>query len=245
MFQIQEIETEYGTINISKNPSTGTLIYKVGDRQQGAIDSSGISLAYYIHAIFDLLTQANARNILMIGGAGCTLGTLLARAQCKVTIVDINQACFVVARQHFGLPDCVICHAAEGEVYLRGETGSYDAIVIDAFHGDDIPPHLQSPRFFDLVRERLTPSGAIFANILVKNDFDDYADRIAKSMKNVWADVRVLDAVGIRDRNAIVMAGRVSRLREPGLLVRPVTNPHVISKELGRLQFRGGRVSRR
>ena len=47
-----------------------------------------------------------------------------------------------------------------------------------------------------------------------------------------------LDAPGVTDRNAIVMAGAVARLRAPQLLVRPVVNPHVIQMELGRLKFR-------
>jgi len=244
MIPIDEIETEFGPINISKNPATGALIYQVGGRQQGAVDSNGTSLAYYIHAIFGLLTQAKGHNILMIGGAGCTLGTMLARAQRKVTIVDVNRESFVVARQHFGLSNSVICHVAEGELFLRGATDTYDAVVLDAFHGDHVPSHLKSAQFCGLVRERLAPGGAFFANILVLNDFDDCADRLAKNMKGVWPDVRVLDSVGIRNRNAIVMAGRVSQLREPDLLIRPEANAKVIKNELGRLQFRRWKASR-
>ena len=244
MIPIEEIETEFGTIEISNNPSTGALFYKVGGRQQGAVDRNGTSLAYYIHAIFGLLTQTNADNILMIGGAGCTLGTMLSRAQRKVTIVDVNRDSFVVAKRYFGLPNSVICHVAEGELFLRGDTNTYDAIVLDAFHGDYIPSHLKSSQFCDLVRERLAPGGAVFANVLVPNDFDDCADRFARSMKNAWADVRILDAVGIRDRNAIVMAGQVSQLREPDLLVRPEVNTKVIKNELGRLRFRAWKASR-
>jgi spermidine synthase len=245
MIQIEEIQTEFGAIAVTRNPSTGTMIYKVGGRQQGMMDRSGTSLAYYIHALFGLLTQAGARSILMIGGAGCTLGSMLARAGCRTAIVDVNPASFVVARRHFGLPDSVICHAAEGEQFLRGETGAYDGIVLDAFHGDDIPPHLQSSQFFGLVRERLAPGGVMLANVLVANDSDESAGRVANSMKHVWTDVRVLDAAGISDRNAIVMAGQVSQLREPDLLMPPVTNPHVIARELGRLKFRDRKATDR
>jgi spermidine synthase len=238
MIQIAKIPTEFGIIAVTQNPTTGTMIYTVAGRQQGAMDKSGISLAYYIHALFGLLTQAKAGIVLMIGGAGCTLGSMLARTGCQTTILDVNPASFDVARRHFGLPDSVICHAAEGEEFLRGDPGIYDAIVLDAFHGDDIPAHLQSPQFFGLVRQRLAPGGVMLANVLVANDSDQSAGRVAESMKGVWADVRVLDAPGISDRNAIVMAGRVSQLREPGLLMPPVTNPQVIAAELGRLCFR-------
>ena len=244
MAHVEEIATDYGIINIFKNPTTGVTIYEVGGCHQSSADSNGTSLASYIHAIFSLLTQAKAQNILIIGGGGGTLGTMLGRARRKATIVDVDPASFIIAKQYFCLPESVVCHVADGEVFLRGETNIYDAVVLDAFLGENIPPHLQTPEFFSLVRERMPPNGAVFANIRIGHDFDNGADRVAKSMRSVWTDVRVLDAEGICGRNAIVMAGRVSKLREPKLLVRPKTDAQLISIELDRLQFRAWKVSR-
>jgi len=244
MEQIEEIETDYGTINIYKKRSTGAVIYELGGANQSYADSNGTSMASYIHAIFGLLSQAMARNILLIGGAGGTLATMLSRARRKATIVDVNPVSFKLAKQYFGLPKTVICHVADGKAFLRSDTNTYDAIVLDAFHGDRIPSHLQSPAFFELVRAHLTPRGAVFANVHVKHDFDDYADRVAKTMKNTWIDVRLLDAEGVCGRNAIVMAGRVSHLHAPDLLVPPVTNATGIDNELARLRFRAWKVSR-
>lgn len=244
MEQIEEIESDYGTISIFKNRSTGAIIYELGGANQSAADGKGTSLASYIHAIFGLLTQAKARNVLLIGGAGGTLATMLVRARRKATIVDVNPVSFTLAKQYFGLPKTVICHVADGKAFLRSDANTYDAIVLDAFHGDRIPSHLQSSVFFGLVRDHLTPRGAVFANVHVKHDFDEYADRVAKTMKTTWTDVRVLDAEGICGRNAIVMAGRVSSLRAPYLLTRPVVNAGGIDNELARLRFRAWKVSR-
>jgi spermidine synthase len=241
---IADIPTAYGTISISRSPASGTLVYTVDGQRQGAVDKSGVTLAYYIHAFYGLLIQAKSRNILMIGGACCTLGTMLAKAGCQVTIVDINPASPAVARQHFGLPDSVICHSADGALFLRGDTGEYDAIVLDAFHGAHTPSHLLTPAFFALVREHLAPDGVALVNILTKHRFDKGADRAARSMKRIWSDVRVLEMVGPPDRNAIVMAGAVAQLQEPPLLVRPQTNPHVIAQELARMKFRPWKTSR-
>jgi spermidine synthase len=244
MIKVEEVESDFGTINIFRSISTGTLIYEQGGCSQSSADGNGTSVASYIHAIFGLLIQAKARDILLIGGGGGTLGTMLAHARRKTTIVDVNPASFRLAKQYFGLPDSVVCHVADGKHFLRNEAATYDAVVLDAFHGDCIPSHLQSARFFELVREHLTPRGAVFANVCVKHDFDDYADRIAKTMRGAWTDVRLLDAVGIHGRNAIVMAGLVSHLRAPDLLVRPQTKADKIDYELARLRFRAWRVSR-
>jgi spermidine synthase len=244
MEQLEEIESDYGTINIYKNRSTGAVIYELGGANQSYADSNGTSLASYIHAIFGLLSQAKARNVLLIGGAGGTLATMLVRARRKATIVDVNPVSFTLAKRYFGLPQTVICHVADGKAFLRSDTNTYDAIVLDAFHGDHIPSHLQSSAFFGLVRDHLTPRGAVFANVHVKHDFDDYADRVAKTMKDKWVDVRLLDAEGICGRNAVVMAGRVSHLRAPYLLVPPISRAGGIDNELARLRFRAWKVSR-
>ncbi len=242
---VEEIRTTYGIINILKNPTTGATIYEVGGCHQSSADSDGTSLAYYIHAIFSLLTQTKARSVLIVGGGGGTLGTMLVRAGCDVTIVDVDPASFVVAKQYFGLPESVICHVADGDVFMRDKTeASYGAIVLDAFQGENIPTHLQTAEFFGRVRERLTPNGAVFANIRVGHDFDKGPDQLAKSMRSVWTDVRVLDSEGICGRNAIVMAGQVSKLREPKLLVRPKTDAHLIRSELERMRFRAWNASR-
>lgn len=244
MIPLEEIETPFGTIAISRNPATGVVVYAVGGCHQSSADSNGISLASYIHAMFGLLRQAKARNMLLIGGGGGTLGTLLSRAGHSASLVDVNPAAFDVAKRYFGMGDNLVCHVAEAEAFLRGDAGFYDAIVLDAFHGEEIPSHLQTPAFFALLRQRLTPNGAVLANLRVKHDFDDSPDRLAVSMKGVWADVRVLDAMGICDRNAIVMAGRVAQLRPPKLLVRPNINAELIADELGRMQFRPWKSSR-
>jgi len=244
MDHLEEIESDHGTINIFKNRSTGAVLYQLEGCGQSSADSNGTSLASYIHAIFGLLSQAKARNILLIGGAGGTLATMLARARRKATIVDVSPVSFTLARQYFRLPESVICRVADGKAFLDSDTDSYDAIVLDAFHGDRIPAHLRTSEFFGLVRGRLTPRGAVFANVHVKHDFDDYADRLAKTMADTWPVVRVLDAQGICDRNAIVMAGRVSHLRAPSLLVPPSTDSGGIDRELARLRFRSWKVSR-
>ena len=244
MVPIEKIESNYGTINILKSRSTGAVLYELEGYRQSMADTNGTSLAPYIHAIFGLLSQAKARNILLIGGAGGTLATMLARTRRKPTIVDINPISRNLARQYFHLPETVDWHVADGKAFLRAHSDRYDAIVLDAYHGQHIPTHLLTERFFGLVRDHLAPKGAVFANVHVKHDFDDYPDRVAKTMTETWSGVRVLDAVGLCDRNAIVMAGAVSHLRAPGLLVRPATDASGIDDELARLQFRAWKTSR-
>jgi spermidine synthase len=244
MDQIHVLQSGLGAITIHKDAETGAVLYELEGCGQSSADSGGVSLASYIHAIFGLLTQAKARDILIIGGAGGTLATMLARTGRRPVLVDCDPQAFILARQYFQLAESVTCHLADGERFLRADTGLYGAIVLDAFVGNEIPAHLQTPEFFDLARGRLAPGGTVFANVHIKHDFDDYADRLAKTMKSAWPDARVLDAMGLCPRNAIVMAGGVAGLRPPKLIMAPNTNAGGVKTALERLQFRAWKTSR-
>ena len=243
MIKLDTVESEFGTITVFKKKSTSTITYEQGGCCQSEADSNGVSLASYIHAIFGLIAQTKARRILMIGCAGGTLATMLAQAGCKVTIIDVNPASFVLAKRYFSLPDSVKCQVADGKSFLRADTRTYDAIVLDAFHGDHIPAHLKSLRFHQLVADRLSRRGAVFANVHVKHDLDHHADRIAASLSNVFHDVRLLDSTGYDGRNAIVMGGAVSSLRIPEMMVPPAADRHAIESELATMKFRAWRAS--
>jgi spermidine synthase len=244
MIKVEEIRSDFGAINIFKSISTGALIYEQGGCSQSSADGNGTSIASYIHAIFGFLSQSRARRILLIGGGGGTLATMLVRARRNVTIVDINPASFDLAKRYFGLPDSVAWHVEDGKSFLRSDTASYDAIVLDAFQGDRIPAHLQSKRFFRLVHDRLAERGAVLANVHVKHDLDGCADRIAHGMSKVWKSVRLLDSEGVLGRNAIVMAGDVSHLRAPHLLVAPASGANRIDRALTAMRFRAWSASR-
>lgn len=238
MIRLGDYESAYGTITILKAKKTGAVIYEQRGYFQSEGDSNGTSLASYIHALFGLVWQANAQSVLMIGCAGGTLGTMLARSGRCVTIVDVNPASFPLARLYFRLPENVECHVADGRSFLLAAERKYDAVVLDAYLGNHIPAHLQSVDFFKLLRSRLSTMGAVFANVHVEDDLDESADRLAGQMAEVWPDVRILDTQGARGRNVIVMAGAVSQLSRPYVLVPPSVDVNIIDAELAALSFR-------
>jgi spermidine synthase len=238
MITLTEHRSRFGAITILKREQAGSLIYLQAGCFQSEADADGVSLVPYIHALFGLLRQARSRTVLMIGCGGGTLATMLAKAGCTLTVVDIDPQAFLLARRYFGLPESVTCRVADGGEYLLSEENTFDAVVLDAFMKGYMPEHLQSPAFFSLLRRRLTPSGSVFVNIHVEQDSDKSADRVAAAMAAVWPAVRILDRVGHAWRNAIVMAGDVLRLEEPSLEMRPAADADAIAAELDEMQFR-------
>ena len=244
MIKLDTIESEFGTINVFKKKSTGTITYEQDGYCQSEADNDGISLASYIHAIFGLILQTKARKILMIGGAGGTLATMLVKVGRKVTIVDVNPDSFALARRYFSLPESVECYVGDGKSFLYSNTDYYDVIVLDAFHGARIPAHLKSLSFYYLVSDHLAKNGVVLANIHVENDSDTQPDKVADCFSNVFHEVRLLDSLGYNSRNAIIMAGGVSHLRPPSLVAPPAVDRDLIEAELATMEFRSGNLHR-
>jgi len=238
VIKLADYESPFGTITILRAKTTGAVIYEQAGNFQSECDGDGISLVAYIHALYALIVEAKAESVLLIGGAGGTLGTMLARSGHAVTMVDINPTSFPLAREYFNLPDSVHCVVSDGREFLLSDARCYDAIVLDAYHGDRIPAHLQSLAFFRLVASRVARRGVVLANVHVTSDADIAAERMADCMANVWPEVRLLDTKGLNGRNAIVMAGAVARLNRPGLRMTPAADASVIAAELAMMNFR-------
>jgi spermidine synthase len=224
---------------VEYNNASGGVSFWQRDDNHSLADSRGISTADYIHAMYGFLRQAGCRDVLMIGCGGGTLATMLRRVGVKVTIVDIDGVSFEIARTYFHMPDDVECHTADGEDFLKKTSHTYDAVVLDAYCDNEIPRHMVSRRFFNLVKSRLKPRGSIvLLNLIVRDDDDGTPDRIARLMRRTWPQVRLLDAVEHEGRNAVAVAGAVKNLTRPRVLMRPKTHAKTLARDMRTLDFR-------
>jgi len=224
---------------IIRDETTGKVSYWQGEYHQSAADRSGVSTADYIHAMHFFLMQAQARDVLMIGCGGGTLGTMLARSQVDVTVVDLHKFSFDVARKYFQLPDAVSCQVGDGIQYLKANRRRHDAIVLDAFGAGGMPPDFMQPGFFRLARSRLKSRDALFLmNVIVEDDDDRTPDILVRAMRAEWGRVRLLDTDGWTDRNAVIAAGAVTGLKKPKVLMPPRPGAAKLERQLDILDWR-------
>jgi spermidine synthase len=236
MIPIAHHKTRHGEIVVLTSRST--VAYWQDERHQSEADHAGVSLAAYIHAIHHFLRQSKSRDVLMIGCGGGTLATMLRADGVKVTIVEINKRSFEISRRYFHLPDDVACHVGDGCRFLLRNKRRFDAIILDAYEGSRLPAGMRTPSFFKLVRSRLHPRrGALFVNVVMRNDRDRHLDRVAALMGKAWDEVRLLDAKGTSDRNAVAMAGAVQDLVRPTLTIRPRAGVRLLRQEIKALDF--------
>jgi cyclopropane fatty-acyl-phospholipid synthase-like methyltransferase len=224
---------------IVQDNRTGRVSYWQKEYHQSASDARGISTADYIHAVYAFLRQAGSKDVLMIGCGGGTLATMLARQGVAITIVDIHKLSFDIARDYFHLPADVACHVADGIAYLKKHRRRHDAIVLDAFGEGGMPDAFKSPAFFRLAKSRLKPRGALFLmNVIVDDDDDSTPDDLVRIMRQQWRKVRLLDTDGWIDRNAVIAAGAVTKLKKPRLLLPPSPGGPKLARELAILDWR-------
>ncbi|HEX9461751.1 MAG TPA: fused MFS/spermidine synthase [Alphaproteobacteria bacterium] len=238
MIIVAKEPSKFGEITILRYRGTSSHVYMQGGHFQSEADCNGISLTPYIHAMYGLLAQTAARRVLMIGCGGGTLATMLTKANRRVTIVEINPVSIVLAQRYFSLPPGITCHIDDGSTFLKRSRKSYDAIIVDAFIGDETPPELSSVDFFRLARQRLRTPGFIFVNVVAERDTETRADVVGARIARAGLEARVLDAPGGVSGNSIVIGGAAVNLAPPTLLLRP-NGPYVsLSEELQGMRLR-------
>lgn len=244
MITLARRQTDFGDTRVVACRRTGSIFYYHGHICQSEADRNGVSLAPYIHAIYDLLLQHEAQHILMIGCGGGTLGTMLARSGRSVVIVDNDPHAIMVAKRYFALPFEVTCHIADGRTFLEQNETQFDAVVIDAFIGDRIPEHLCSRDFFRLIRESLRKSGSVFLNCLTAHDLDFRADHLAHALCLSGFRARILSTQGRVEQNSVVIGGAIDELRLPSIHLTPEVEADELMQDLKRMTFREARRPR-
>ena len=232
-----------GRIELVRKKS-GALVYRQRGGNQTTVDAHGVSLDTYIHVLHGLVSQTPARRILMIGCGGGTLATMLARAGRRVTIVDVDPVAFKLARDHFGLARNVACRVADGLAFLQTSRARFDAIVVDAFIGEDIPAQFLGAEFSRAARRCLRPNGVLFVKVCLGRG-ERTADELALMLLRDRWSARLLDRHRSSERNAIVMAGAVRGLRVPKLTIVPGVEAARLKAEMAAMGFRRPKSGKR
>lgn len=202
---VKRIKTPFGTIRITCAADGSVSYYQNGCFHSQA-NRNGVSVCAYIHVIYELVLQSNAQNVLIIGCAGGTLATMLRRMRCAVTVVDINEAAFTIARDYFKLPKDVTCVTQDGVAYLQTVQKPYDAIIIDVFDADNnVPDCFTTLDLFHTVRQALSADGIMVMNVITADDDDKRAVKTAHNANKAGMKIRLFDWPGDINRNTLIL----------------------------------------
>ncbi|NGM67930.1 spermidine synthase [Natronolimnobius sp. AArcel1] len=106
--------------------------------------------------------------VLFIGGGGYTGPQDFAdQYDAEIDVVELDPEVTDAADEYFGLErDEMNIHTEDGRQFLEQTDDTYDVIVIDAYKQDQVPFHLTTTEFMDLVSDRLSDDGMLHANVI-------------------------------------------------------------------------------
>jgi len=172
--QLARIETEYNDIFITKRRNEVTMSFQLKgwnytESVTNLRDPDDLPVAYTRFMTLPVIYPPQVKEILMIGLGGGSISTYLGRAMPEVRIdtVEIDPGVIKAARDYFGIRDSerVKFLDADGRVYLTRNRKQYDLILVDAFHGGFVPFHLLTKEFYQLLKARTKPGGAVAFNV--------------------------------------------------------------------------------
>lgn len=121
-----------------------------------------------------------------------------------IDVCEIDPSVIDVGRKYFKLDEFpnVKAHAGDARQFLRQYQGEkYDFVFGDAYNGiRQIPAHLASKEFFQLVRDHLTPQGLFLMNVIsaVEGPRSELLGGMMTTLRDVYPQVELF-AVGGRN----------------------------------------------
>src|SRR5262249_24143943 len=106
------------------------------------------------------------------------------------------------------------------------------------FGADGMPDKFMQPDFFQLAKARLQRGGLFLMNVIVADDDDPTPDDLVRSLRRQWRGVRLLDTDGWLDRNAVIAAGAVTKLKKPRVVMPPKPGAGKLKRQLAVLNWR-------
>lgn len=156
-------DDEQRRVRIVERRCDGSRLYYDSGALYTHVDAYGRNLLEYIAAIERLVRRCDS--VLLLGTAGGALATSLARRGTAVTAVDNWGPAFEIARRWFHLPGAVECVHADAVEFLTATRRRWSAVVVDVFHGLEIPEVMLRTSTGDLLRQATRTDGLVIWNV--------------------------------------------------------------------------------
>lgn len=225
---VQVVDDQQGDRVLRLNEGWAKHSVKVG--------ASGLVGGYWdrLSCLPAAIDRPRAGQLAVLGNAGGTTAVQYARfwPTWHVDGVEIDPTVTDVGYRYLGMQEAhLTVHAADARPWLETTDLRFDGIIVDAYRQPYIPFHLVTQEFFERVRDRLNPGGAVMINVGAPPGHDQALKRIAETMAVVFP---VVEQSPVNEFNTIVTGYR-DRGTAAGATARLQALPAPLGPICGRL----------
>jgi spermidine synthase len=171
---IEHFDTTYNSLTVEK---TGTIVELRARSRRGEALESAVDLADPLRLVVPytrtlyaaLFFQPAPREVLMIGLGGAGFHRLFAAAYPSATVHTVELDPKVVelceTRLAFHPTKQTPLTTMDGRMFIKRDRDQWDWIVLDAFRGGYVPPHLKTEEFYRECAARLANDGVFVSNL--------------------------------------------------------------------------------
>jgi len=204
------VETPYNHITIER---VGSVVEMRSFFRSKVYRESGVDLndrtrlvvPYTAFIGASAIFHSNPKSVLMIGLGGGGFNQFFEKAfpSAMLESVELDPQVFALAQKYLGFKpnDRDKVTVLDGRMFLRHSKATYDWIILDAFRGGFVPPHLKTVEFYKLAQSHLTPDGLFVAN--VRTDTALFESDI-RTMRAVFPQLGIFEVP--QTENAVLVA---------------------------------------
>lgn len=226
---VERYDTIYNSLTIERR---GTVVELRARSRQGEYLESAVDLAdplnlqvAYTRSLYaGLFFKAPPERVLMIGLGGAGFHRLFAHAypQALLQSVELDPKVEELARTHmaFAPTERTPVATMDGRLYVKRSRERWDWLILDAFRGGYVPPHLKTQEFYRECAARLADDGVFLTNLHAGTELF-YAD--LKTLRSVFPQVVLFQTRGRGNVIAIGVKYASPKVTDPASWPAPET----------------------
>jgi spermidine synthase len=171
---IEHFDTMYNSLTVEREGSIVELRARShrGEALESAVDlSDPLKLVVpYTRTLYGgLFFQPEPKRVLMIGLGGAGFHRLFAAAfpTALLHTIELDPKVVELCKTHLGFEptEHTPVTTMDGRMFVKRNRETWDWIILDAFRGGYVPPHLKTEEFYRECAERLGPKGVFITNL--------------------------------------------------------------------------------
>lgn len=226
---IERFDTPYNSLTVERRGDIVELRarFRGAETLESAVDLADplrLVVAYTRSLYGALYFHPKPQRVLMVGLGGAGFHRLFAAAypQALLHTVELDPMVFELCRtrlQFSPTPKTPVT-IMDGRMFIKRDREQWDWLILDAFRGDFVPPHLKTEEFYRECARRLSDRGVFVSNLHATNELY-YSD--LKTLQEVFAQVVLFNTDGRGNVIACAVKYRTPVITDPSKWPAPAS----------------------